>query len=87
MRRVPRGAAQAASGSLVDILLLFAYADVVPNACACRVSFVDTEGITHTPQVTAASLFEAAALGLATFRRCGLMDATPGPTTQITVSV
>jgi len=69
------------------IFFLFGYAEVVPNVCACRVSLVDTEGITHTAQVTAASLLEAAALGLATFRRCGLMDATPGPTTQITVSV
>ena len=75
------------SRSRAEILLLFAYAKVVPNVRACRVSFVDTEGITHTAQVTAASLFEAAALGLATFRRCCLMDATPGPTTQITVSV
>jgi hypothetical protein len=59
----------------------------VPNLRACRVSFTDTEGITHAAQVSASSLYEAAALALAEFKRCGLMDATPGPATRLTVAV
>jgi hypothetical protein len=50
----------------------------VPNVRVCRVSFTDTEGITHAAQVSASSLYEAAGLALAEFRRCGLMDVTPG---------
>jgi hypothetical protein len=53
----------------------------------CRVSFADTEGMTHSVKVMAASLFEAAALGVAEFRRCAMMDAAPGPATRITVTV
>jgi hypothetical protein len=55
----------------------------VLNVRPCRVSFTDTEGITHTAEVSAASLFEAAALGVAEFRRCGMMDVEPGPATHI----
>jgi hypothetical protein len=51
------------------------------------VSFTDTEGITHAAQVSASSLYEAAALALAEFRRCGLTDATPGPAARLTVTV
>ena len=46
----------------------------------------DTEGMTHSVKVTAASLFEAAALGLAEFRRCAMMDAAPGPATRFSVT-
>jgi hypothetical protein len=53
----------------------------------CRVSFTDTEGMTHSVKVTAASLYEAAVLGLAEFRRCAMIDATPGPATRLTVVV
>ena len=49
----------------------------------CRVSFTDTQGMTHSVRVTAASLFEAAALGLAEFRRCTMMDAAPGTTHEV----
>jgi hypothetical protein len=58
---------------------------MVPSSC--RVSFTDTEGITHTAVVTASSLYEAAALGVAEFRRCGLIDALPGPVTMLSVAV
>jgi hypothetical protein len=37
-------------------------------ARSCRVTIHDTEGISHTVEVTAASLFEAVAQGLAAFR-------------------
>ena len=53
----------------------------------CRVSFVDSDGMTHSVKVLAGTLFEAAALGLAEFRKCALMDAAPGPATRFTVAV
>jgi hypothetical protein len=53
----------------------------------CRVSFTDTEGMMHSVKLTAGSLFEAAALGVAEFRRCAMMDAAPGPATRLTVIV
>jgi hypothetical protein len=71
----------------VDIRLVIAYAAFVPTACTCRVSFVDSAGICHTAQVSATSLFEAAALGVVEFRRCGLMDVEPGPAAQLPVAV
>jgi hypothetical protein len=37
-------------------------------ARSCRVTIQDTEGISHTVEITAASLFEAVAQGLAAFR-------------------
>jgi len=64
--------------------LLFAYTEGVSNVCMCRASFTDTEGITHSVKVTAGSLFEAAALGVAEFRRCAMMDAAPGLETRLT---
>jgi hypothetical protein len=66
---------------------MFAYAEIVSSFRMCRVSFTDTEGMTHSVKVTAASLFEAAALGLAEFRRCAMMDAAPGPATRLTIAV
>jgi hypothetical protein len=71
--------------SFFDFLLFFAYAGDVSSTC--RVSFTDTEGITHTAVVTASSLYEAAALGVAEFRRCGLVDVVPGPVTMLSVAV
>jgi hypothetical protein len=68
-----------------DFRLIFACAGIVPSSC--RVSFTDTEGITHTAIVTASSLYEAAALGVAEFRRCGLIDVWPGPVTMLSVAV
>jgi hypothetical protein len=50
---------------------------------SCRVTIQDTEGVSHTVEVTAASLYEAVAQGLAAFRgnewitdvgeRCGIV--------------
>jgi hypothetical protein len=59
----------------------------VPNVRACLVSFTDSERIVHTAEVSASSLFEAAALGVAEFKRCGLMDVQPCPATRLTVTV
>jgi hypothetical protein len=69
------------------IRLIFAYAGVVPNTRKCRVSFTDSVGITHSVGVAGASLYEAAALAVAEFRRCDFADATLGPATRLTVSV
>ena len=67
----------------LEIRLLFAYAGVVPNVRKCRVAFVDSEGIAHSVEVAACSLYEAAALAVAEFRRCGFADAMPGPATDL----
>jgi hypothetical protein len=53
----------------------------------CRVAFTDAEGMTHSVKVTAGSVLEAAALGLAEFRKCAMLDAAPGPATKLTVIV
>ena len=37
----------------------------------CRVSFTDGANVTHTVTVSASSLYEAAALGVAEFKRNG----------------
>ena len=66
---------------------MFAYNIVVPTARACTVSFTDSEGITHTAEIIASTLFEAAVLALAEFRRCGFADAAFGPGTILTVRV
>jgi hypothetical protein len=59
----------------------------VANICKCRVSFTDSQGIVHTVDVPASSLYEAAAFAIAEFRRCGFTDAMPGPATLLTVAV
>jgi hypothetical protein len=54
----------------------------VPNPRSCLVSFADSEGIRHAVEVAASSLYEAAALGIAEFRRCGFTADAPGPPTR-----
>jgi hypothetical protein len=60
----------------------------VANVRACVVSFQDAEGIQHSVQVAAESLYEAAVLALREFRtdRFG-GDSLPGPGTRLTVAV
>jgi type VI protein secretion system component VasA len=58
----------------------------VPSS-SCRVSFTDGNGVTHSVVVSAASLFEAAALAVAEFRRCSFAAATVGPATRLLVAV
>ncbi len=53
----------------------------------CHLSFTDSEGITHSVEITASTLYEAAVLALAEFRRCGFAEATFGPGTKLTVKV
>jgi hypothetical protein len=54
---------------------------------SCVVSFTDPEGIEHSVRVSAASLYEAAVLALAEFRRHGFADVAFGPATKLNVRV
>jgi hypothetical protein len=54
-----------------------------PGALTCSV----VEGVEHAVQVSAASLYEAAVMGMAEFRRCGFADATFGPATRLKIRV
>jgi hypothetical protein len=56
-------------------------------ARSCRISLVDSERIEHAVGVVAASLYEAAVMAMAEFRRCGFADATFVPATRLTVRV
>src|SRR5690242_15181540 len=60
---------------------------VVPTARTCLVSFTDSEGIRHSVEVAAGTLYEAAALAIGEFRRCGFTTDAPGQTTRLTVAV
>ena len=51
---------------------------------SCIVSFVDTEGIRHTVEVEAESLFEAAALAIRTFKQ---HQCEPGLITKLDVEI
>jgi hypothetical protein len=53
----------------------------------CRVSFDDGAGMPHTVTVAASSLFEAAALALAEFKRSGFALMAVGPATRLKVAV
>ena len=66
----------------MHLRVLFAYSGGVPNR-QCRVSFTDSEGITHCAEVTAETLYEAAVLALGEFERCGFTDAHTGPATRL----
>jgi hypothetical protein len=66
---------------------LFAYSGCVATVRKCRVAFTDSEGVSHDVEVVASSLYEAAALAVAEFRRCGFADAAPGSAARLTVSV
>jgi len=59
----------------------------MPTAQTCLVSFTDTENIRHAVEVSATTLYEAAVLAMAQFRRCGLTAHAPGPATRLTVTV
>ena len=59
----------------------------VPTARSCSVSFTDSEGITHSVEITASTLFEAAVVAMAEFRQHGFADSTFGPATTLNVRV
>ncbi len=54
---------------------------------SCKVSFTDGAGITHSVTVAAGSLYEAAARGIAEFKRSGFAFAAVGSATRLTISV
>jgi len=53
----------------------------------CRVSFDDGAGVTHTVSVSASSLYEAAALAIAEFKKSGFAFGEVGPGTRLKVAV
>ena len=69
----------------LDFRLLFAYAGVVSSTC--RISFDDGARMTHTVSVAASSLYEAAVLALAEFKKSGFAIAEVGPGTRLRVAV
>jgi hypothetical protein len=70
------------------IRFLFAMIIVVGNARSCVVSFTDSGGIRHSIEVAAESLYEAAAMAIAEFRRNAWVDdLEPGATTPIAIQV
>jgi hypothetical protein len=56
-------------------------------ACICNVSFTGTDGMVHAMEVSAGSLYEAAVLALAEFRKGWLVEVLPGRATRLTVTV
>jgi hypothetical protein len=65
---------------------MFAYTGFVASR-TCTVSFTDSAGIAHAVDVSADSLYEAAALALAEFRRCGFTAVIPGPATRLAITI
>ena len=60
----------------------------MPNPRICVVSFTDLEGMEHSVEVSANSLYEAAALGLKQFRSSLFAEhVRPGTVTKLRVSV
>ena len=55
-------------------------------ARSCTVTFTDIRGVKHIAEVTAESVFEAAALALAAMRRSPWLD-TPGRASRLEVAV
>ena len=59
----------------------------MPTAQTCLVSFIDTNNIRHAVEVAASTLYEAATLAMAEFRRCKFTENAPGPARRLTVTV
>ena len=62
------------------------YNAFVPSR-TCQVSFTGTDGIVHAVEVTAATLYEAAGMAIAEFRKSWLSEVFPGRATRLTVTV
>ena len=54
---------------------------------ACPVSLTDSENIRHSVEVTASTLYQAAVLAVAQFRRCSFTANAPGLATRLTVAI
>lgn len=74
------------SGHPGEIRLIFAYTGFVAGR-SCTVSFTDSEGVTHSAEVAASSLFEASALGMAALRKAGVDPVVLGDGGRLTVTV
>ena len=57
------------------------------TARSCRVTVQNGNGVSHTADVTAASVYEAVAQGLAAFRKCDWADGAFAVHGTVTVSV
>jgi hypothetical protein len=57
------------------------------NLRACRVTISDMDGVQHTAKVTASSLYEAVALGLAAIREQEWANEIPGGLNTVEVAV
>jgi hypothetical protein len=57
---------------------------ILRRMAACVVSFIDLDGIRHSVEIEAEGLYEAAVLGLVTFRK---HDFQPGALTALEVEV
>jgi len=53
----------------------------------CRVSYLDSKNVEHAVDVTADSLFEAAAVAVRAFRDCALAEELPEPGTELHIMV
>ena len=69
--------------------LIFAFYSPTMKAVSsiCRVSFIDGADVTHTVTVSASSLYEAAALGIAEFKKSGFAFGGINLATKLRVSV
>src|SRR6516162_396957 len=56
----------------------------MPELRPCRVSYQDSDGIRHSVEVTAETLYEAAVLGMTTLQAAGWMN-SPSLTIEVTV--
>ena len=57
------------------------------SARTCTVSFTGTDGMCHATEVCASSLYEAAVLALAEFRKGWLVEVLPGRNARLTITV
>jgi len=53
----------------------------------CRVSYLDSRNVEHAVDVTADSLFEAAAVAVRAFREGALVEELPVPGTELRITV
>jgi hypothetical protein len=53
----------------------------------CRVTYLDSGNVEHVVEVTADSLFEAAAAAVNAFRKGALVDELPVPGTELRITV
>ena len=56
------------------------------SAARCKVSFTDSDGLSHAVHVQAESLYEAIALAMAEFRDDHIVP-RPAPTTEFSVTI